>query len=159
AYEQRIKELETRLAKTTDLEAQVAALTERLQQNSRNSSKPPSTDRPGERTSMTREHSGKKAGGQPGHIGHRRKLQPPATVDHFIELRPVNCRQCGQPPVGNDPQPHRHQVSEVPPAKVIITEYRRHTLRCSHCGAATQADWPEEMPRTSFGPRAEAIVA
>src|SRR5215831_11991651 len=86
AYEQRIKELETRLAKTTDLEAQVAALTERLQQNSRNSSKPPSTDRPGERTSMTREHSGKKAGGQPGHIGHRRKLQPPATVDHFIEL-------------------------------------------------------------------------
>src|SRR5205814_4975344 len=45
------------------------------------------------------------------------------------------------------------------PARVVITEYRRHTLKCPDCGAATQAEWPEDMPKGSFGPRAEAMIA
>jgi len=36
---------------------------------------------------------------------------------------------------------------------------RRHTLQCPDCGAATQAEWPPEMPTGSFGPRTEAVVA
>jgi transposase len=159
AYEQRIKELGTRFARVAELEAQIAALTERVRQNSRNSSRPPSSDAPAKQKRSTREPSGKKAGGQPGHVGHGRKLQPPEAVDHFVELRPSHCAQCQQPLSGNDPQPQRHQVSEVPPPKVIVTEYRRHTLCCAHCGAATPADWSTEMPGGSFGPRTEAIVA
>jgi transposase len=159
AYEQRIKELGTKFAKVAELEAQVAALTERVRQNSRNSSKPPSSDGPVKRPRSSREPSGKKTGGQPGHAGHWRKLQPPAAVDHFVELRPSHCAQCRSTLSGDDPQPQRHQVSEVPPAKAIVSEYRRHTLRCANCGAATQADWPAEMPRGGFGPRAEAIIA
>jgi transposase len=159
AYEQRVKELGTKFARIAELEAQVAALTERVRQNSRNSSKSPSTDGPAKRPRTTHKASGKKAGGQPGHVGHGRKLQPPEAVAHFVELRPGSCAQCQRALFGDDPQPQRQQVSEVPPAKAIITEYRRHTLRCSNCGAETQADWPAEMPRGSFGPRAEAIVA
>ena len=29
--------------------------------------------------------------------------------------------------MGDDPQPTRHQMSEVPRAKAEVTEYRRHT--------------------------------
>jgi transposase len=47
----------------------------------------------------------------------------------------------------------------VPPARAEVTEYRRHALRCLACGALTRADWPEDVPRGAFGPRAQAIVA
>src|SRR5436305_1099757 len=68
AYQQRVSDLETKLARTEELEAQVAELTERLNQNSRNSSRPPSTDPVAKRHKRPHESSGKKAGGQPGHI-------------------------------------------------------------------------------------------
>jgi transposase len=59
---------------------------------------------------------------------------------------------------GSDPHPERHQVSEVPPVRAEVTEYRRHTLRCRCCGQVTRADWPTGVARTSFGPRARAVV-
>lgn len=151
--------LDTKFAKVHELEAQIVALTERLRQNSRNSSKPPSSDGPVKQSRSSRKPSGKKAGGQPGHIGHGRKLKPPDAVDHFVELRPSHCAQCQSVLSGDDPQPQRRQVSEVPPVKVVVTEYRRHKLRCQNCGATSQADWPAEIPSGSFGPRAEATVA
>ena len=40
-----------------------------------------------------------------------------------------------------------------------VTEYRRHTLTCQACGAATTAPWPAAMPRGEFGPRVAATVA
>ena len=159
AYQQRVSDLETKLARTTELETQVAELTERLNQNSRNSSRPPSTDSRANRRNLPHEPSGKKAGGQPSRVGHGRKLKPPEEVDHLAEIRPVSCAQCAHLLGGTDPYPERHQVSEVPPTKAIITEYRRHRLQCPHCGATTEADWPAEMPSGSFGPRAEAMVA
>jgi transposase len=159
AYEHRLQQVETKFAKVAELEAQVVALTERLRQNSRNSSIPPSTDGPAKPLRSRHEPSGKKIGGQPGHKRHRRKLHPPVDIDHFVELKPSQCAQCQSALSRADPHPQRHQVSEVPLAKTIVTEYRRNTLRCAKCGASTKADWLTEMPRGSFGPRAEAIVA
>jgi len=40
----------------------------------------------------------------------------------------------------------------------LMTEYRRHTLRCVACGAQTQAPWPADMPTGSFGPRLQATA-
>jgi transposase len=80
-------------------------------------------------------------------------------VDRIVELRPVNCHQCGSLLLGDDPEPARRQLSELPPVKAEVTEYRQHTLHCLHCGAQTRAEWPEELPSGSFGPRAQAIVA
>lgn len=71
----------------------------------------------------------------------------------------MRCMRCGQGLRGSDPQPERHQVSEVPPVKVEVTEYRRHSLSCGGCGAVTPAGWPAGVARTSFGPRAQAVVA
>jgi transposase len=40
-----------------------------------------------------------------------------------------------------------------------VTEYRRHTLSCQACGAATTPPWPAAMPRGDFGPRVAGTVA
>jgi transposase len=60
--------------------------------------------------------------------------------------------------LGDDPDPVGHQFSEIPPVKAEVTEYHQHRLSCQACGAVTEAEWPEEMPRGNFGPRAQAIV-
>jgi transposase len=66
-----------------------------------------------------------------------------------IDLKPVSCVGCGQLLLGE----------ELQRCKALVTEYRRHSLRCLTCGTINQADWPEDMPRGSFGPRAQAAVA
>jgi transposase len=79
----------TRIA---ELEALVAELRARLDQSSRNSSKPPSSDgydKPSaEKTDRSlRRRSGRKPGGQPGHRGHhlQRREDPERTVLHPVE--------------------------------------------------------------------------
>ena len=158
AYEQQLASLRVEVSTVDDLKAEIAELRERLGQNSSNSSKPPSSDPPSYKSSPRREPKGRKRGGQPGHQGSARRLLPTEEVDHLIDLRPSACAGCGRKLRGNDPQPERHQVSEVPPVRAEVTEYRRHTLRCAHCGTDNHAAWPAEMTRGAFGPRAQAVV-
>jgi transposase len=157
-YELQVRRLEAELQRLKKLELEVAELRERLGQNSQNSSKPPSSDPPSVSRPNNRQPSGRKRGGQPGHQGRARKLLPPEQVDTVIELRPTACQQCGSLLLGDDPDPARHQVSEIPPTKAEVTEYRQHRLSCLACGEVTAAEWPGEMPRGSFGPRAQAVV-
>jgi transposase len=60
---------------------------------------------------------------------------------------------------GEDPQPYRHQVTELPPIKPVVTEYQLHRLICPACGMLTRADLPLGVPPGGFGPRVQAIVA
>jgi transposase len=158
AYEKQLAALREQVAEVDDLKAEIAELRERLGQNSSNSSRPPSSDPPSYKPKPPRESEGRKRGGQPGHQGHSRQLVPVEEVSHLINLKPQRCTRCRQRLHGSDPQAERHQVSEVPPVKVEVTEYRRHRLCCAHCGAVTQANWPAGVTRTSFGSRAQAIV-
>jgi transposase len=110
-YEQRLTELEAR-----------------LNQNSTNSSKPPSSDPPALKRAPPKTPSTKKAGGQQGHAKVQRAL-----VDHpdaIHDCKPTACRHCQQPLRGDDPQPLRHQVWDVPTVRPIVTDYRRHRLTC-----------------------------
>jgi len=141
-----------------ELLQRVAQLEARLNQTSRNSSKPPSSDPPHTKPRTAKESSGRKTGGQPGHEGHGRKLKPESEVAQVIDVRPEQCRQCGTLLLGEDAEPERHQVTEVPRIAPVVTEYRRHCLRCVACGAHTQAEWPATMPTGSFGPRVQATV-
>jgi hypothetical protein len=50
-------------------------------------------------------------------------------------------------------EPARHQVVELPPTAVILSEHRLQRLRCPDCGAATRAKLPPEAPAGAFGPR------
>jgi transposase len=142
----------------TELLQRLARLEARLNQTSQNSSKPPSSDPPQARPRRTKEPSGRKTGGQPGHTGHTRQLKPESEVDHIIDSRPEHCEQCGTLLLGEDAEPERHQVTDFPRLTPVVTEYRRHCLRCVACGARTQAAWPATMPEGRFGPRVQATV-
>ena len=141
-----------------ELLTRLAEVEARLNQTSRNSSKPPSSDPPSAGSRQTKEPSGRKPGGQQGHRGHGRALKPSSEGDQIIEVRPESCAQCGTLLLGEDPAPERHQVTDVPRVTPVVTEYRRHLLSCVACGACTQAPWPTTMPLGRFGPCVQATV-
>jgi transposase len=159
AYEKRLAALEAKDAEIESLRTEFAALRERLGQNSTNSSRPPSSDPPQVGRPSRREPSGKKQGAQVGHQGAGRSLKPVEEVDHIVDLRPLRCRRCGRPLAGDDPQPARRQVTEIPPAQATVTEYRRHRLGCAGCGMKTEAEWGEEVLKGRFGARLQATIA
>lgn len=68
------------------LQAEVAKLRAQVNKNSRNSSKPPSSDGPGKRSYPKPEPSERKRGGQPGHAGKGRKLKPPTQVSQVVAV-------------------------------------------------------------------------
>src|SRR6516165_3874271 len=85
-YEQRLQALQS----------QVDDLRQQLNQNSTNSSRPPSTDPPHVKRRPPKPSSGRQRGGQPGHARQRRPLVPAEQVQHTFPLKPSACRNCGQ---------------------------------------------------------------
>jgi transposase len=167
--DKRIAELEAQLAERDQLiaslrghidalTARVAELEAQLGRNSSNSSKPPSSDPPGTRRKEP-SSTGRKRGGQPGHPGAKRELLPLEQVDELKRYIPKRCGQCRTQLRGEDPAPLRHQVTEVPPIKPVVTEYQCHALTCEQCGAVTRAELPPDVPSGAFGPRLTAMVA
>jgi len=147
--------LETRV---TALVAMVQALQEQLRQTSRNSSRPPSSDPPLPQHPH-RPRGQRRRGGQPGHPGSTRTLIPVEEVDEVVVIKPAQCTHCQAPLSGDDPQPWRHQVIELPPSKPVVTEYQWHQLACPACGETTRAPWPAGVPSRTYGPRVQATVA
>jgi transposase len=145
-YEKRIAQLEQR----------VRELEQRLNQNSSNSSRPPSSDAPTVKRAPPKPPSGRSRGGQPGHLFHPRPLLPP---DQSLTLKPKACRRCGHALQGTDRNPLRHQVVEMPEPKADVTEYQLHRLACPSCGTTTCAGLPEGVPTGHSGPRLQATVA
>ncbi len=141
------------------LQQQVDELRQRLNQNSTNSSRPPSTDPPHVKRRPPKTSSGRKRGGQPGHARQQRPLVPPEQIKQAIPVKPSACRKCGQVLCGEDPQPRRHQVAEIPPIQPEVTEYRLHRLTCTACGTRTCASLPPGVPTGAFGPRLQALLA
>jgi transposase len=157
ALEARVMALEAAVQR---LEATVQQLTERLCQDSRTSSRPPSSDQPqaiGKRP--RREPSGRRPGGQPGHEGQTRALLPVAEVDVIIPVKPTRGLRGQQPVQGDDPQPQRHQVTAIPPPKPVVTEYQWPRLVCSACAELTRAEPPPGGSPGELGPRVQAIAA
>ena len=108
-------------AEIEDLKSQVKRLTPQ------NSSVPPSTQHPHARpVPKPKSKSKKKRGGQKGHRRVIRELVPVQRCAAVIPLHPENCRRCGERLAGNDPEPIRHQVWELPEIEPIIVEYQRH---------------------------------
>ena len=148
------------LARIQAMEAELADLREQVNRNSRNSSQPPSSDGPQVPLQpRKRTKSGRKRGAQKGHKGTTRKLVPVAQVKDVRDVKPEACRHCGHELVGEDPEPYRHQVTEIPPVVAEMTEHRLHTLTCPECGAQTRAELPAGVPRGAFGPRLQAMVS
>src|SRR5713101_2874962 len=145
-------------ARVAALVAMVQAFQEQLDQTSRNSSRPPSSDPPLPQRPH-RPRGQRRRGGQPGHPGSTRTLIPVEEVDEVVVIKPAQCTHCQAPLSGDDPTPWRHQVIEIPPIKPVVTEYRWHQLACPACGETTRAPWPAGVPSGTYGPRVQATVA
>jgi len=145
-------------ARVETLASIVHTLQEQLNQTSRNSSRPPSSDPP-QHGRPRRPRGERRRGGQPGHPGSTRTLGPVEEVDEVVVLKPEQCTYCQAPLSGDDPKPWRHQVIEIPPIKPVVTEYQWHQLVCSVCGEVTRAPWPAGVPSGTYGPRVQATVS
>ena len=132
----------------------IAALEERLSQNSSNSSKPPSSDPP-ETPRQGKPPTGRKPGGQPGHKQNKRERLTPTRVE---VVKPTRC-PCGSKLQGDDAAPLIHQVIEIPPIQPSVVEYQLHALTCPDCRKRTRAKLPPGVPTRGFGPMLTAVVA
>ncbi len=148
------------MARIEAQDARIAELEARLGQNSRNSSRPPSADPPGTQR-PSKQPSGLKPGGQPGHKGAKRELLPPEKVSIVVPVAPEACAKCGGGVslVGEGPEADRHQVIELPEVRPHVTEYQLQFGFCPCCGEWTRADLPAGVPESNFGPRLIGAVA
>ena len=141
------------------LERRIADLEARLKRDSSNSSRPPSTEPLHVKRQPPRPHSGRRRGGQPGHKRHARAMVPPERLAGLVECRPDACTRCGHRLHGDDPDPIRHQVAELPEVRPEVIEYRLHRLTCPGCGVATRGRPPAGVPRGGFGPRLQSLLS
>jgi transposase len=141
-----------------ELRVEVAELKARLAANSRNSSRPPSSDglaKPPAPKSLRRS-SGRKPGGQRGHKG--RHLQRVERPDEIVRHVPARCEGCGGDltdgePVGEETR----QVFDLPPVRLRVCEHRAQRRRCM-CGHVTSAGFPAGVSApTQYGPRMRAL--
>lgn len=142
-----------------ELQREIRELRAQLGKDPTNSSLPPATSHPHAKPATSEPPSEKPQGGQPGHPKAERALVPPEQVSKFKRLKPDRCRRCHELLHGDDPEPLRHQVWELPELPPIIIEYQRHRLPCPRCGTVTIADLPKGVPRGQSGPRLTAAVA
>ena len=109
-------------AQVTALLTRVGELEAKLAENSRNSSRPPSSDPPSA-VRLKGEPTGRKPGGQPGHKGVTRLLLPLEQVTRVIPVKPSACRNCGTRLHGHDEHPRRHRQVDVPERGLVAVSH------------------------------------
>ena len=137
-----------------------AELTERLNKNSRNSNRPPSSDglkKPVSKPAFARE-KGKKPGGQPGHQG--KTLEICEQPDHFNEILPGACTECGKELDKSKAQVVEvRQVFDLPQQKLEVTEHVVLGCNCDRCGKYNQGAFPEGVnARLQYGSGVKALI-
>jgi len=153
--EQQVQDLTARLEAS---EQRVKQLGDQLAKNSRNSSKPPSTDgfnKP--KPKSLRGKSGRPSGGQRGHPGHT--LQRVEKPNHIEVHRVDGCAACGRS-LANQPAQNveTRQVHDLPPRRLIVTDHQAEQKRCS-CGHLNKAAFPEGVNApVQYGPDVRALA-
>jgi transposase len=145
------------------LTARVERLERELAKNSRNSSRPPSSDPPGSAPARREKgRSPRSQGAQPGHEGKGRELLPTVAVDDVVEHWPAACG-CGHVFAEGERvavrEPARHQVEELPRIATVVIEHQCQRVRCPDCGRERTGELPGEVAGSAFGPRLQAAVA
>lgn len=145
------------LKENAELKQRVKALEDQINKNSRNSSKPPSSDglkKPAPKS--LREKGKRSVGGQDGHPG--RTLRMADTPDHII-IHPVSSCPCGcnleDVPVIDR---IKRQVFDLPPMEIDVTEHQAEIKRCPTCHAEVKASFPSDINSpVQYGSRLKAL--
>jgi transposase len=136
------------------LQAKLAAATK----NSRNSSKPPSSDivkaprppRLGKR----------KIGGQKGHPRHARMAFTPEQIDHFFHGRLACCPCCQSQDLSPQESPPRvFDQIDLPVKLFEVSRFITYDSRCQRCGTTAYAPLPEAVRKLGLmGPRLTSML-
>jgi len=142
------------------MQDQLQALQDKLNKNSKNSSKPPSSDglKKTPRTKSQRKPGNKKNGGQEGHVG---RTLGPVEVPDYIEVHIADrCTVCGatlEDIEADDYQ--KRQVFDIPPVKIEVTEHQAEIKTCPHCNARNMAQFPPDVTASvQYGSRIRAMA-
>jgi transposase len=142
------------------LRAEVRELKGKASKNSRNSSKPPSSDglaKPKAKPKNLRQPSKRPTGGQPGHPGHPLRMveEPDHTVRHLVE----GCAGCGGSLANQQPDRiERRQVFDLPEPRLEVTEHQAEVKTCA-CGCRNRAAFPPDVTAPAqYGPRVKSVA-
>ncbi|MEC4817847.1 MAG: IS66 family transposase [Scytonema sp. PMC 1069.18] len=91
--------------------------------------------------------------------GKSRDLYPIEKCSSSYDHHPKICACCGESLSGEDSNPYRHQIVEIPPIEPIVVEHRLHQLTCAKCGTQTRATLPDDVNPSGYGVRVVAVVA
>jgi len=146
------------LEERKQMKERIDELEERVNKSSKNSSIPPSKDGFGVRAEIKDRGKKKPLKLKVARQKPERKLYEVEEKERVQEEKPSKCSKCGYDLKGEDPQPQRHQIVDLPVLKPLITEYKLHQLECAHCGEKSRAKLPEGVTEKSYGARLAAFV-
>jgi transposase len=132
---------------------EVTKLKDQINRNSKNSSKPPSSDQKGntDPNSPKKERLKRK--------GMARTPFPQERVDHSVQCLQENCPHCGSSTIHlNGQLPEILQQAELPDVKATVTEYQLLKYGCGTCGKNSVAPLPCGVPDSAFGPKLMGLL-
>lgn len=130
------------------LHKRIAELEERLNLNSQNSSKPPSTDR-------KKNKQKPKGGAVKGHPGYfRKKIENP---DAHVISSLTTCDHCGSHHLKKGSSWIFQQV-ELPEIKPLVTQIECEKAKCLRCGKNLLAPFPAGYDYSCLGPKLITLI-
>jgi len=142
------------------LSNEIKELKAQLAKNSRNSSKPPSSDGYGKpKPKSRRQKSTKRSGGQTGHKGNT--LKQVEHPDNIIEHPVTACRGCGFDLSDLHTESiERRQVFDIPPMKIQVSEHRSDIKTCPCCASRNKGVFPDDVTQpVQYGPELQAVAS
>ena len=138
------------------LEAENKELKARLNSNSSNSNRPPSSDGLKKKTALPKTQT-QKRGGQKGHKG--KTLEMVETPDYVVELCPSKC-SCGTSLLRSKKTLQSvRQVFDLPDPRLEVTEYQQQRCTCPNCGKTNVGEFPQGIaPNAQYGSGVRALV-
>ena len=140
-------------------EIRIKELEAKLNMNSKNSSKPPSTDNKLKKDKKKPTSPNNKRGAQKGHKGNTLKMSN--TPDKIEHLTPTECYCCGKSLKKCESlKSEKRQLFDLSKIQMYITEYQAHTKECPYCHTLNKAIFPQNIKSsTQYGDRLKSFVS